>query len=169
MIEMMRNRADAGEGAMRGCSPKDPGWNRLQHILNFMLRHSPAELTFGALQHTFLSQIAHREDFRQRLAGLYEEWRTRIVEDVNQDLSRRTEQPIVSARTVASLVQAIIHGLITQRTADPGCYDPDEMSALCMHLLGNYLQPDLQASPDINGTTSGPRQPRDVRQTRGES
>ncbi len=169
MMQMMRERAKAGEGPMKGCSPKEPGWNRLEHILNFMLRHLPAEPTFSALQHTFLSQIAHRDDFRQRLASLYEEWRSNIVQDVTEDLSRRSEQPIVSARTVASLVQAILHGLITQRIADPNAFDKDEMSALCVHLLGNYLRPEATASQGSNGTTSGARQPPSVGKLQGES
>ena len=51
---------------------------------------------FDALQYTFLSQIGHRDDFRQRLAKLYEEWRGEIREDVHgiYEVIRRLERVV---------------------------------------------------------------------------
>src|SRR5262245_54768418 len=43
-------------------------------LLEMVLQKPPANPEFGSLQYTFLSQIGHREDFRLRLAKLYEEW-----------------------------------------------------------------------------------------------
>lgn len=123
-----------------------PGWERFQHFLTLLLLKPPAAPEFHSLQYTFLSQIGHREDFRQRLADLYQEWRDAIAEDCAVALARRPGKPSVSAGTVATLVQAILHGLAMQRAADPASYDPEEMLKLCLDMLGSYLQPQAKAA-----------------------
>src|SRR5205085_4418048 len=89
----------------------------------------------------------HREDFRQRLAQLYEEWRAHMAGDLAKDLAPAGEQnggggvrPPVAPRTVASFVQALLHGLAMQRAADPDAYDRQEMLELCLDLLGTYFR-----------------------------
>jgi AcrR family transcriptional regulator len=147
MLEMMRARAHAeGEGPPF-CAAA--GWERLRLFLGWFLLHPPADCGFHALQHTFLSQIGHRADFRQRLADLYEEWRKHMAADVSVELEKQPSRSSVSARTVASLIQAILHGLSMQRAADPDAFDRREMLELCMNLLGSYLQPNMPTVPGV--------------------
>src|SRR5438552_9630277 len=69
MLEMMRQRAraDATHPAAALCDV--PGWERLRGFLTWFVLTPPNDPAFHALQHTFLSQIGHREDFRRRLAS----------------------------------------------------------------------------------------------------
>jgi AcrR family transcriptional regulator len=121
--------------------PAEGDWRALtRHVLEAILAEPPAHPEFGCLQYTFLSQVAHREDFRQRLANLYEDWRVRTAEDLADDLARRKGRSY-SPRTMASFVQAIFHGVALQRTADPAAFDRAEMIALCMDVLETYLRP----------------------------
>ena len=46
-----------------------------------------------------------------------------------------------SPRAVATLVQAVIHGLFVQRAADPDAYDREEVVELLLDMLGAYLRP----------------------------
>src|ERR1700730_10754489 len=65
------------EAQKRGASPCEaPGWQWARHLLESVLLKPRASTEFDCLQHTFLSQISHRKDFRDRLATLYEEWRS---------------------------------------------------------------------------------------------
>src|SRR5439155_4899448 len=74
LIRMMHERHQAGAGS-GPCLPAEAGWERMRFLLRKLLLEPPEFPEFGSLQYTFLSQIGHREDFRQRLANLYEEWR----------------------------------------------------------------------------------------------
>src|SRR5438067_2031815 len=64
LIAMLHQREQPGEGP--------GGWERLRAFLSCFILHPPEAPEFHSLQYTFLSQIGHRNDFRQRLAGLYE-------------------------------------------------------------------------------------------------
>jgi hypothetical protein len=86
-----------------------------------------------------LSQISHRDDFRSRLANLYEEWRQKMAADFAGAAPANGKQ-LTSPRTVATLVQAILHGLIMQRAADPEAYDKEEMLELCLDLLSSVVK-----------------------------
>jgi AcrR family transcriptional regulator len=139
LIRVMKERGEAAHGE-GGSSPlPPPGWERVTLLLGKMLTEPRSMPELRSLQYTFLAQIGHREDFRSRLANLYEEWRRFIAEDVAADVARRTGTP-VSARTFATLVQAVVHGLAIQRTADPAAYDPNEMLDLVLDVLGTYLR-----------------------------
>jgi AcrR family transcriptional regulator len=164
LLQLLHQRAN---GTCRaGEIPADPGWERFQYFLTMLVLEPPAPPEFHSLQYTFLSQIGHREDFRQRLANLYEEWRGAITQDCQAALARQPDAGGVSARTLATLIQAILHGLAMQRDADPDSYDPKEMLKLCLDLLGNYLQPKVKntgvrrrspkPSVSANGSSRGP-------------
>lgn len=164
LLLLMRQRAHADHEGDNPCTSTARGWERLKTFLSFLILHPPEASEFHSLQYTFLSQIAHREDFRKRLADLYEEWRSHMAGDVVDDLGKRGQEPTVSPRTFATLVQAILHGLSIQRVADPASYDRQEMLALCLDLLGRYLQPGV---PETNNSlappgpaTTPPRRPR---------
>jgi AcrR family transcriptional regulator len=113
----------------------------IRHLLGVVMQQPPEEPAFPALQYTFLSQISHRADFRERLAGLYAHWRERGAEHLAQDLQHRPNGRAVSPRAVSTLVQAILHGLAMQAAADPAAIDPHEMIALCLDVLETYLWP----------------------------
>jgi AcrR family transcriptional regulator len=115
------------------------GWDLVQHLLTALVGQPPANPEFGCLQYTFLSQIGHREDFRRRLASLYEEWRSGMAEKLAGDLARRPAVRPVSPRALATLVQALLHGLTLQAAADPGAFDRPEMLDLCLDVLRSYL------------------------------
>jgi len=140
LLGLLRQRAN-GEGCAAGDAPADHGWERMQFFLTRLVLQPPEAREFHSLQYTFLSQIAHRDDFRQRLADLYQEWRGKIAEDIEPARARTGAPRRASARTVATLIQSILHGLAIQRAADPHSYDRQEMLELCLDLLGSYLRP----------------------------
>ena len=111
----------------------------IRHLLGVVMKQPPEQPAFGALQYTFLSQISHREDFRERLAGLYEHWRSQGAAHLTQDLKTRPGGRSVSPRAVSTLVQAILHGLAMKTAADPAAVDPAEIMELCLDLLESYL------------------------------
>jgi AcrR family transcriptional regulator len=144
LLYLLRQQVQ-GKGGIAGTAPDAHNWERTCHFLTMLLLQPLQTPEFNALQYTFLSQIGHRDDFRQRLANLYEEWRGEIARDVEPELSR-SRNGRVSARTVASLIQAILQGLTIQRDADPDSYDRQEMLELCLELLGSYLRPQSSAA-----------------------
>jgi AcrR family transcriptional regulator len=114
----------------------------VRHLFTIVLQDSPAHPEFHALQYTFLSQISHRADFRDRLAALYEDWRHRLSEDLRRQVKRNPTRRKASPRAVATLVQAILHGLAMQRAADPAAFRTREVVALCLDMLASYLWGD---------------------------
>jgi AcrR family transcriptional regulator len=122
----------------------------VREVLMLILQDPPAHPEFHALQHTFLSQSSHRDDFRSRLAELYEDWRSRSARALQRDLKKRPAVRRVSARSLATLVQAIFHGLAVQRAADPAAVNSREIVHLCLDMLGTYLwaaAPKMKARP----------------------
>src|SRR5437588_2129905 len=74
MVEMMRRRV-----GVTGCELFDrSSWPWIEHLLRMILTAPPVNPTFPPLQYTFLAQMNHRADFRERVAGLYEEWRANM-------------------------------------------------------------------------------------------
>ena len=112
-------------------------WEMVQKLLRSVLSdRPPIGREFHALQHTFLAQIAHREDFRQKLAHQYAEWRNGMA--AHWQVTAKPLAPVakkVSGKTVSSFVQALVHGLTVQLAADPGAFDRAEMLELCVGVL----------------------------------
>jgi AcrR family transcriptional regulator len=121
------------------CSQPRTGWEWVEYLLTMVLTRPPVTPEFGPLQYTFLAQMSHREDFRQRLATLYEIWRSNMTLGLASDLAGRPGAPKASPRALATLVQAILHGLEMQRHADPDSFDGPELRDLCLDVLGTYL------------------------------
>ncbi len=146
----------------RECAPGETSWMELfQVILEYILRQPPASPEFHALQFTFLSQIGHRADFRERLAKLYEEWRSKMTESIEHDLEQRPSDRKVSPRALATLAQAILHGLAVQTAAAPEAFDHREVIQLCVDLLGSYLWPETKSRrPSKNGAAQRPQNKR---------
>lgn len=119
----------------------------VRHLLNMVLQEPAAHPEFHALQHAFLSQISHREDFRSRLADLYEKWRCHGANDLQRQLEKRPAVRKVSARAMATVVQAMLHGLAVQKAADPKSIDQQDVVHLCLDLLGTYLWASRPPTP----------------------
>jgi AcrR family transcriptional regulator len=139
LLQLMKERVRAG-GDSRCACPGEP-WERLRHFLTKFLLEPPLVPEFHSLQYTFLSQIGHREDFRLRLANLYEEWRAHMARDFAGALAEKPAAPAVSPRTLATFVQALLHGLAVQRAADPDAFDRQEVLDFCLNVLGAFLRP----------------------------
>jgi len=135
-------------------------WEWVQHLLASVLLRPPASPEFDCLQHTFLSQIAHRDDFRRRLATLYGQWRSHMGEGLARDLSPAVD---ISPHALAALVQAMLHGLSVQLAADANAFDRQEMLALCLALLspmfptGNQAGKKRPTASKKNGFLKKPR------------
>lgn len=130
---------------------EEMGWSEImRQMLPHVLSAPEVNPEFHCLQYTFLAQINHREDFRRRLATLYEEWRSRMTEKLMEELARRPARRTVSPRALSTLVQAILHGLVMQAAADPHCFDRQDMVTLCLDVLQSYLWGS--DATDANGT-----------------
>src|SRR5262245_57371224 len=112
-------------------------WDCVQHMFQRML-HSPPKFgrEFHALQYPFLAQLAHSDDFREKLASLYRDWRQGMA--AHWQVSAKPAAALakhISGQTVSSFVQALMHGLTTQLAADPNAFDRTEMLTLCLGVL----------------------------------
>jgi AcrR family transcriptional regulator len=141
LLQLTYQRLGMPPGQEAAAPPPEPSaWPWVEHLLTRLVTEPPVNPEFGALQYTFLSQISHREDYRRRLALLYEEWRSGMAGGLVADLRRCPDAPRVSPRTLASLVQALLHGCRVQLAADPDAFDRQEMVHLCLDMLGTYLR-----------------------------
>jgi AcrR family transcriptional regulator len=151
LLEMMCRQ----HGADPSRSPEEHPFAKMrwlemvEHLLRMILHKPNLNPEFGSLQYTFLSQIGHREDFRLRLAKLYEEWRSHGMEHLRRDLAECPAVRPVSPRALATLVQAVLHGLAMQAAVDPATIDSGEMAELCLDMLKTYLW----GTPGTNGVT----------------
>jgi AcrR family transcriptional regulator len=139
LLELMCERHEKAP-ADGGPPLEERSWRELvEQILRVVLHRPPINPEFHALQYTFLSQISHRGDFRAKLAELYEDWRSRMADHLRKDLRGRPAVRPISARALATVIQAIFHGLAMQTAADPDAFDPEEIMKLCLDLLSSYL------------------------------
>jgi hypothetical protein len=111
----------------------------IRDILEDILEQPSPE--FRCLHFTFLAQIGHRADFRRRLASLYEQWRDHLARQFRKEWQRRRPARKISARTLATLVQALIHGIAIQSAVAPQSLDFHVVTDLCLDLVGSYLWP----------------------------
>src|SRR6185436_17272849 len=84
LLALMYERVGTPQGQDRD---QASGWQWVQHLLEKLLGQPPVSPEFHCLQYTFLSQIGHREDFRRRLATLYEEWRGHLTQELGKDFA----------------------------------------------------------------------------------
>jgi AcrR family transcriptional regulator len=146
-VDLMRQRAGQSP-EFCAATPEE----RITNIFRFVLTRPPED-QFSSLMHTFLAQTSHREDFRGRLANLFEEWRAHMASDL---AGPRGGGP--GPRAAAILVQALLHGLAVQRAADPAVVEAAGLTDLCQQVVA-FLQ--AAASQTVPTTTRrAPRRPR---------
>ena len=143
LLELMHERI----GTPGRPSPASrPGWEWVQHLLQTLVGQPPVSPEFHCLQYTFLSQIGHREDFRQRLATLYEDGASNMA-------ARPGGRLDPAARQCAGVAAGPGHagpgpparpGHAAGRRPR-GLRPPEEMLDLCLDMLGSYLRPDSRA------------------------
>jgi AcrR family transcriptional regulator len=136
LVQLMYQRVGTPDG-----QPAEQAgvWAWVRHLLGTVPAQRQANPEFHCLQYTFLAQMGPREDFRRRLATLYEEWRGNMTRGFTRELQERAPLSPVAPRALATLVQAILHGLAMQAAADPEALDTEEMRNLCLDMLGTYL------------------------------
>lgn len=141
---MSRQHGGAGEDGEKW--PVAGTWSEFtERLLRMILQDSPPNPAFACLQYTFLSQISHRQDFRKSLAKLYEEWRQSMTKYLGRDLAQKPAVRPVKLRALATLVQAIFHGLAIQNAADGKAIEREEVIQLCMNMLHSYLWQEKKA------------------------
>jgi AcrR family transcriptional regulator len=122
-------------------------WDSVQQLLQTVLKPGPdLRREFHALQYTFLAQIAHRKDFRKKLAEAFAGWRDGIAAHWRGSGKATTAlAKNVTGETVSAFVQALVHGLAVQLAADPKAFDRTEMLKLCVRVLAPLFQtPSLE-------------------------
>lgn len=155
MVRRMRERVGTADDPSRGIDPRKDAWEFIQTLMTNIISQ-PAPNEFTQLQYTFLAQTGHREDFRKRLASLYEEWRVHM----SAGLAALIPQPSADARLLATLVQAMIHGLVMQLQADPAAFDRTRILELCLSILSGIVgrpvtpQRNPGKSPSREGSTN---------------
>ncbi len=157
VLLLMCQRMGTPEGTTDVPPEEQSGWDWVQHLFKTLFLKPPVAPEFGCLQYTFLSQIGHREDFRRRLATLYGEWRSSMAQGLALDLTKQARPRPRSPRALATLVQAILHGLAMQAAADPEAFDRQEMVDLCLDMLGWYL--GVKRTPPRERTNRKKNQP----------
>jgi AcrR family transcriptional regulator len=153
LLLLMYQRIEEAEGPREERIKNHSCWVCVQGMLRTILTKDVPGPEFHALQYTFLAQMAHREDFRKRLASLYEEWRGGLAAHW-----KNTAEPslplmsTISPRVLASFVQALVHGLLVQLSADPEAFDRTEMLTLCVGALAPlFTGSPPSPSPRRNG------------------
>lgn len=130
---------EAMADAIRHGAPQ-PGtgraWDGLRHSLTRMLSSDQLcdqnhhELL--ALIHTFMAQVRHRDDYRQKLAAANAGWREHLAGDIASSLPKASHvQPLV----LASIVMALFQGLGGQLAVDPNAFDRRAMLETLLRLL----------------------------------
>jgi AcrR family transcriptional regulator len=154
VLEKMVSRVHEAAGLEVGPACRAQGWELIQVLLSTVLTQTPMP-EFDCLQYTFLAQVGHREDYRQRLATLYEEWRSHLADGLAVDHAAGRISLKAPPRVLATVVQALLHGLVMQAVADPQAYDPHEVVAVCLHMLGNYLGVRMEKTPWLTTDREG--------------
>jgi AcrR family transcriptional regulator len=131
-VRRMQERMAADEEPV--CTGADDVWRLIETLLTKLLMRPIAD-DFAQLQYSFLAQTKARPDFRERLASLYEQWRSHMADGFRRQPLPRAADP----RLLASFVQALLHGLVMQLQADAKAFDRAAMFGLCSDLLGRLI------------------------------
>jgi AcrR family transcriptional regulator len=149
MVRRMRERVHADDDT-RSQSGPDGAWELIQRLLRLILLQ-PIQNDFAQLQYTFLAQPGPRNEFRKRLAALFADWRS----NMGAGLAEHRPPPFADPELLASLIQALIHGLVMQLQADATAFDRTRMLDLCVDLVGGILKRKPEAAA-TNHSVEGP-------------
>jgi AcrR family transcriptional regulator len=119
-------------------------WDCFQHALGAHLGlHPEHPLERGrdlfSLLYTFLAQMGHREDYRNRLSEMSRARQNMIAADFAQSVPAPQR---FSPQIVAALIQGLMHGLSVQLMVDPEAFDRQEMFEACVQLIGPAFIPN---------------------------
>jgi AcrR family transcriptional regulator len=112
-------------------------WECFQHALAAHLGLDPEnqpekKKDLFSLLYTFLAQMGHRDDYRNKLSEMYRVWRNHIAADLAESVAEpRPVPPLIAA----SLLQALVHGLTVQLMVDPEAFDRQAMFDACIRLF----------------------------------
>ncbi len=142
MLRRMIAQACQGEG------PKPQtgqAWECIQFALGRQLKpgEAPQARDWFSLLYTFLAQMSHRDDYRNRLSEVYRGWREHVANDIATSVP---EPRPVAPEIAASLFMGLIHGLSMQLMVDPAAFDRAEMLAACVRLLAPLFETSPTAS-----------------------
>lgn len=125
-------------------------WDCFKHVLNVHLGLNPKHtLQSGkdlfTLLYTFLAQMGHREDYRNRLSEMFRARKNMIASDFEQSVAAPHR---FSPQLVAGLLQAMIHGLSVQLLVDPAAFDRQAMFEACIQLIAPLFNQMVEATGD---------------------
>jgi AcrR family transcriptional regulator len=136
-------------------------WECFQHVLGVHLGLNPAHpidrgKDLFSLLYTFLAQMGHREDYRNRLSEMSRARQGMIASDIAQSVP---EPRLVAPEIAAGLLQALIHGLTVQLMVDPVAFDRQAMFEACIQLFAPVFKQaaepvgePLISDPNTSGT-----------------
>jgi AcrR family transcriptional regulator len=138
MLDRMIEQALRSGGPLPGTGR---AWDCVRHLFARNLEPmDPHRQAFGSLLHTFLAQTPYRDDYRAKLAERNAEWRAHMGADFAD--SGVTEAP---PEVVASVVMALVQGLIQQLAVDPAAFDRTVMLETLVRMLGPFFGPAADA------------------------
>jgi AcrR family transcriptional regulator len=137
-------------------------WDCFRHALSGHLGLDPAnppekKRDLFSLLYTFLAQMGHREDYRNKLSEMYRGWRGLIAADVAQSVP---EHPAIPPEIAAGLFQALLHGLTVQLMVDPEAFDRRAVYDACVQLFAPVFRD--QRSEDRGQKTEDRRQKAEI-------
>jgi AcrR family transcriptional regulator len=121
-------------------------WGCFQNALRVHLGLNPnhslerAKDLFSLL-YTFLAQMGHREDYRNRLSEMSRTRHGMLAADFSQSVPEPWQ---VSPKIASGLIQALLHGLMVQLMVDPQAFDRNEMYEACIQLFAPVFKRDAE-------------------------
>lgn len=124
-------------GETFGSSPADAltGRARIDHWIGTVVERSSGD-EIPSLLYAFLAQMAHREDYRERLASFY----AGLRDDLASDL--RAAHCLGDPHDLAALLVAMVHGLAVQLAADPHGLEARPLAATFRSLVDSVFPRD---------------------------
>src|SRR5262245_26055171 len=99
LVQLMYQRVGTPDGQP---AEQAGAWEWVQHLLATVPGQRRTNPEFHCLQYTFLAQMGPREDFRRRLATLYEEWRGNMSRGFAREFQQRRPRRPVAPRPLAT-------------------------------------------------------------------
>jgi AcrR family transcriptional regulator len=136
-------------------------WDCFKHVLGVHLGLNPTHsLERGkdlfSLLYTFLAQMGHREDYRNRLSEMTRARQGMIATDFAQSVPG---PHAVSPDIAAGLIQALIHGLTVLLMVDPAAFDRAAMYETCIQLFAPVFKQAAEPVGEHQMQSAGKRQP----------